>query len=158
MFLPRISPILSHSSHKQAHQFSQTTSNRKCSKHGQSGNDKNMFSQNLITFILFCPYLGIWHSFFSTLATRTSWDEGMLRRMRIVQKLRAALSYIFMMFYQFRATVVILWRWAEYELTMYRGHSLWLGKGSKGEKTYCIIGMYTWKAFNRRSEFSITEA
>ena len=40
MFLQRISPILSHSSHKQAHQFSQTTSNRKCSKHGQSGSKK----------------------------------------------------------------------------------------------------------------------
>ena len=51
LFLPRIPPILSHSSHKQAHQFSQTTSNRKCSKHDQSGNDKNMFSQNRITFI-----------------------------------------------------------------------------------------------------------
>ena len=43
MFLQRISPILSHSSHKQAHQFSQTTSNRKCSKHGQSGGKKYVF-------------------------------------------------------------------------------------------------------------------
>ena len=48
LFLPRISPILSHLSHKQAHQFSQTTSNRKRSKHGQSGRDKNMFTQKLI--------------------------------------------------------------------------------------------------------------
>ena len=78
LFLPRISPILSHSSHKQAHQFSQTTSNRKCSKHGQSGNDKNMFSPNLITFILFSlipqymafilvhSFFSIWHSFLFT--------------------------------------------------------------------------------------------
>ena len=43
LFLQRISPILSHSSHKQAHQFSQTTSNRKCSKHGQSGGKKYVF-------------------------------------------------------------------------------------------------------------------
>ena len=74
LFLPRIPPILSHSSHKQAHQFSQTTSNRKCSKHGQSGNDKNMFSQNWITFILFHSYLSLSHSFFFTqpMVTRTS--------------------------------------------------------------------------------------